>query len=226
MLSGDDLTIALFLVGTGIAFAAAAMSAAGWRHPVLIWGLFVLAGAFVVAGFGWSFFFKSISPLATSIVGQIAQSPVVWFVLLVLVVAALTLRLPSSAATADDRPTWNDVLLHSRLSTLADSAELRLHTYGDERSPTRISSTNIWRWYSLRLIVAAIDQNTGGVQHQHASLVLFIVFEQPVVIGTLEISSPDFQMPRHEVKEFTNRYAIVVFSGELPAGTLEACVRP
>ena len=39
-MSGDDLTISLFFIGTAISIACAAVSAAGWRHPVLIGGLF------------------------------------------------------------------------------------------------------------------------------------------------------------------------------------------
>jgi hypothetical protein len=43
----------------------------------------------------------------------------------------------------------------------ADSASLRLHVYPDERTPTRLAISNVWRWYYLRTIFVGIDQNTG-----------------------------------------------------------------
>ena len=91
--------------------------------------------------------------------------------------------------------------------------------------PTRLGANNIWRWYYLRMIMISIEQGTGRT-HRNAISQIFITFETPVRVGTLEIGSPDFQLPRHEVKEFTNRYAIIVFSSELPAGTLDITVRP
>jgi hypothetical protein len=107
---------------------------------------------------------------------------------------------------------------------LVDNADLRLHTYGDERSPTRLTANNIWRWYYFRMIMVSIEQGTGK-EHRHAISQLFITFESAIKVGTLEIRSPDFSLPQHEVKEFTNRYAIIVFSSELPAGTLDVTVR-
>jgi hypothetical protein len=87
MLAGDDLTIVLFLVGLAATFAVAAMSAAGWRHPALIFGLFGFAVIFFSAGIGWPFL-KTISPPTTAIVDQIATNPVAWFVVLILGIMA------------------------------------------------------------------------------------------------------------------------------------------
>ena len=69
MLANDDLTIALFLVGTAITFAATGLTVAGWKHPVLINGLFALAGLFFIAGIGWPF----LPFLKTS--GRVNRSP-------------------------------------------------------------------------------------------------------------------------------------------------------
>ncbi len=88
--SGDDLTIILFLVGTGLMFGVSAMTAAGWRHPVLIFGLFGLGALFFAAGIGWPFV-KTISPPASEIVRQVAVSPAAWFCVLVLGLAAALL---------------------------------------------------------------------------------------------------------------------------------------
>jgi hypothetical protein len=91
MLSGDDLTIVLFLVGTAISIALTAMSAAGWRHPALIGGLFSLAGVCLVIGVAWPAL-KTISPPATAMVNQVATNPVAWFIVLMLAVAAPLVR--------------------------------------------------------------------------------------------------------------------------------------
>jgi len=83
MLSGDDLTIVLFFIGTAISIAGTAMSAAGWRHPVLIAGLFGLAGTCLVAGAAWPLL-KTVSPPITAMVVQVATNPVAWFSVLIL----------------------------------------------------------------------------------------------------------------------------------------------
>jgi hypothetical protein len=75
MQSGDDLTIVLFLVGTAISIALAAMSAAGWRHPALIASLFSLAGMCLFIGVAWPAL-KTVSPPTTAMVNQVATNPV------------------------------------------------------------------------------------------------------------------------------------------------------
>jgi hypothetical protein len=106
---------------------------------------------------------------------------------------------------------------------LLSTADLVLQTYGDERSPTRLSYDNIWRWYYLRMIMIGIEKDTGK-EHRNAVASLYVNFDKPVMVGTLEVSAHGFTLPRYEVKEFTNRYAIVVFSQELPEGTVRVRV--
>jgi hypothetical protein len=102
---------------------------------------------------------------------------------------------------------------------LVDSAELRLLIHGDDRPPSRVSDTNIWRWYWLKNIVATREQD-GRERRVHVTPILYINFDKPVIIGTLEVEADGFRLPLHEVKEFTNRFAIIVFSEDLPRGTL------
>jgi hypothetical protein len=64
-----------------------------------------------------------------------------------------------------------------------------------------------------------IEKDTDK-EHKNEIVTLFVIFDKPVKVGTLEVSAHGFALPRREVKEFTNRYAIIVFSNELPAGTL------
>jgi len=94
---------------------------------------------------------------------------------------------------------------------LVDGAALRLHIYADDRTPQRLSYSNVWRWYYLKTLLIALNRETDQQQQRNVTATLFVIFDTPVKIGTLEISSPDIRLPLHEVKEFNNRYAIIVF---------------
>jgi hypothetical protein len=87
--------------------------------------------------------------------------------------------------------------------------------YNDDRQPMRLEASNIWRWYYLKSVFIGLNKDTGK------EVMLFINFDTPVRVGTLEISSPDIRLPRHETKEFNNRFAIVVFSEVPVEGTIE-----
>ena len=104
-------------------------------------------------------------------------------------------------------------------SAIVDSAELRLQMYGDSRTPTRLTATNIWRWYYLKTVFVTIEAATGS-KTEHPVGTLFVTFDPQVRTGTLEVSSPDIALPQFEVKEFQSRFAIIAFSGPIPAGTL------
>jgi hypothetical protein len=71
--------------------------------------------------------------------------------------------------------------------------------------------------------MVALEQPTGKRSEFPVPL-LFVTFDNPVRVGTLEVSA-DFKLPTYEVKEFNNRFAIIVFGDELPTGTLNIAVR-
>lgn len=97
---------------------------------------------------------------------------------------------------------------------LSESAELRIHVYGDHRVPDRIGASNIWRWYFLQDFVQFLNQD-GSKHSEQMSAKLFISFDNPVLVGTLTVKA-DKALPVHEVKEFNNRFAIIVFAGAVP----------
>ena len=107
---------------------------------------------------------------------------------------------------------------------LRQKASLRLHVFGDHRAPNRLGQDNIFRWYYLQMAVNSIGPQ--GPQRVATFATLFITFEDDVAIHTLTVRSPDMQLPAYEVKEFNQRFAIVVFSDNVPAGTLEIEVCP
>jgi hypothetical protein len=58
----------------------------------------------------------------------------------------------------------------------------------------------------------------GAVQGEITNI--FISFERPVMVGTLVLSSADYVIPRYEVKEFNNRFAIIAID-QTPPGILD-----
>jgi hypothetical protein len=54
---------------------------------------------------------------------------------------------------------------------------------------------------------------------------LYVNFDNPINAGTLEVKSPDIKLPIYEVKELTNRYAIIVFQDDLPRGEIHITVK-
>ena len=97
-----------------------------------------------------------------------------------------------------------------------NTAFMRLHIYPDERHPDELHTENIFRFYQLRNVIPA----EGGLS-RGGSTTMFVTFENDVKITSIEVSSPDMLLPVHEVKEYTQRYAIICFAEFLPSGTLE-----
>lgn len=107
---------------------------------------------------------------------------------------------------------------------IAGTASLRLHIFGDHRTPERLGLENIFRWFYLQTAIEGVGPT--GVTRIGTLSTLFISFEKDVIISTIKVRSPDMQLPVYEVKEFNLRYAIVVFSDNVPMGTLEVIVSP
>lgn len=109
-----------------------------------------------------------------------------------------------------------------RKRSVVKIASLRLHIFGDHRTPERLSFENIFRWFYLQTAINGVGPS--GITRIGILATLFVAFENDVVISTLNVRSPDMQLPTYEVKEFNQRYAIIVFSDNVPAGTLEVKV--
>ncbi|QDZ40413.1 hypothetical protein FRE64_10865 [Euhalothece natronophila Z-M001] len=101
----------------------------------------------------------------------------------------------------------------------AERALLRLHIFADNHVPERLADENIFRWYYLSHIL--VMERSDGAQKAVELPTIFVTFEPEVRITTLKVRSPDMRLPRHEVKEFNQKFAIIVFSERPPEGTLE-----
>ncbi|MFO9403474.1 hypothetical protein SDB56_10060 [Legionella pneumophila serogroup 1] len=115
------------------------------------------------------------------------------------------------------------LFFNKRKPNLALRAELTFHFYGDTRNPKLLSSENLWRWYLLRNCFVTVDNQ--GITHKITISNLYITFDTPVKIGTVEVNSPDSKLPAYEVKEYNNRFVIIVFQDELTSGTLNITVK-
>ena len=102
------------------------------------------------------------------------------------------------------------------------AALLKLHIYGDHRTPQRLTAENIFRWFYLQTAIDGVSPK--GARRIGTLATLLVTFEEDVVIHTLSVRSPDMQLPVYEVKDSNQRYAIIVFSDNVPAGTLETSV--
>ncbi|GMO34872.1 MULTISPECIES: hypothetical protein [Bradyrhizobium] len=101
-----------------------------------------------------------------------------------------------------------------------ERASLSLHLYPDTRQPDRLDTAeNVWRWYYLADVLASVDAD-GKESRRIMSSKLFVTFEQPVNVGTLSVKA-DKPLTAYEVKEFNNRFAIVVFAGPIPECNVE-----
>lgn len=119
---------------------------------------------------------------------------------------------------------WSGRRSKQSTPSLVDSALLRLHVFQDHRTPDRLEAKNIFRWYYLSHVL--IGRATDGKDLETELPTLFISFQPEVRITTLKVRSPDIKLPRHEVKEFNQKFAIIVFSEKIPDGTLEVSVEP
>jgi hypothetical protein len=114
--------------------------------------------------------------------------------------------------------------LQGRLSAGVDSyridrSELRLLIHGEQQTPTPIFYMNISKWFLLAQNFLRIDKETN-TNHAEGPVCLFVLFDQPTRVEKLNVTS-DSVLPRHDVKEFNDRFAIIAFAGPIPAGTLE-----
>ena len=149
----------------------------------------------------------------------ILHDPAVLFVICLVVVAA-TLVGMMAIQNFLEKKSYNKSI-NLKLDTC-----LVLYFYGDSRAPSKIEGTdkNIFRWYWLRNGFVYIDKQTEE-RKERTIPNLYVNFDNPINAGTLEVKSPDIKLPIYEVKELTNRYAIIVFHDDLPRGEIHITVK-
>lgn len=104
-------------------------------------------------------------------------------------------------------------LLTRRQGPTREPTFLRLQFNVGNVLPTAIEQGNIWRWYAL---AHAIIENPGGpAERIHKVWTLYLLFDKPVAIRQFRIDASGAILPRHEVKDWSQRHAIIAFDGDL-----------
>ena len=125
------------------------------------------------------------------------------------------------------RQKWGQNAVSPSAASLATPVNtmIRIQTYSDTRLPTRRQHENIWRWYSMSNHIRGRSAD-GDETDLAFQFILFLVFETPISVGQILVSSPDIHLPSHEVKDSGPRHAIIVFNGSVGAGEIEVRVAP
>jgi hypothetical protein len=100
-----------------------------------------------------------------------------------------------------------------------DRSELRLVIDNEKQAPTTVFYMNISKWCLLGQNFTRIDKEAYS-DHDLGPVCLFILFDQPTKDELLNVTS-DSRLPRYDIKEFNDRFAIIAFAGPIPTGTLE-----
>jgi hypothetical protein len=81
LLTGDDLSIQLFIGATAIAILGVAVTQAGWTHKGFVWSLFVIAGGLSLLAVFWKPI-RDAHPEIGPVASEVAGSSISWFTLL------------------------------------------------------------------------------------------------------------------------------------------------
>jgi hypothetical protein len=226
MLTGDDLTIVLFLVGTAITIALAAINGAGWKHRALVVLLFALALAFLVVGLAWPLVdLKTLSPSIVESIEQISRSPVAWFVVLMVAIGSSFRRSSEGASAYGVRPSQ---LVAAQIDSLVENKP------GPETSPEtstplqslnsgELTAKNLAALFSGKTSLHAnalikpylgkrmsVSGKVGDVSHLHKGSISLIIRGNDG-----ELVRADFNQDKVEAVSFLRKEAEVTVSGEL-----------
>ena len=81
MLTGDDLTIQLFIGASAIAVLGVAVTQAGWTHKWFAWSLFVIAATLALFAVFWKPI-RDAHPAIGPVASEVAGNSISWFTLL------------------------------------------------------------------------------------------------------------------------------------------------
>src|SRR5262249_8769031 len=201
-LAEDDLAAVPFLVGLAATFAAAGMCEAGSRHWASIACCFVLAALFLSAGLGWPWI-SDLSPELRALATCVARNPMSWLALIMAGLSGLLLIGKTSKQSAAARPRKIRTGLHIEFVPGRSAMASRIH--------------NIWQWYPLLQTSREVDQD-GNLLREHRTVGVFVTFDRPVAAQEIVVTAEGGRaLPKHEVRDWSARHAIVVFADD-PAG--------
>jgi hypothetical protein len=92
---------------------------------------------------------------------------------------------------------------------------LRLQFNANNTIPTAIDKQNVWRWYALRTTFSGLDRKTNTLAVGAQMWSVFIVLDKPISFDQILVDGAGSTLPGYEVKDSSNRTAVVIFSGDL-----------
>jgi hypothetical protein len=140
--------------------------------------------------------------------GFVAAAIVLTFVFFVPFKTQPIVAIPQAQQTAVT--TGNPTEQTSQLPTM-----LRLQFGGSNTIPIGIDQTNIWRWYALSTTVQGFDPKKKTFVEVAKNWTVFLVFDVPIVFKQILVDANGARLPNCEVKDSSNRSAVVVFGGDL-----------
>ncbi len=93
--------------------------------------------------------------------------------------------------------------------------DLRLQFNGGDTLPLSVDQHNIWRWYALTTVFKGLDEKTKTFVEMGRTWTVFMTFDKPVNFTQIRIDASGGKLPTYEVKDSTNRSAVIVFGGDL-----------
>lgn len=91
---------------------------------------------------------------------------------------------------------------------------LRLQFNAVNTVPVGLEKGNVWRWYALRTTIEGLDIKTKK-PIKLGAWTIFITFDKPISFMQTQIDGAGSVLPTYEVKDSSQRSAVVWFSGEL-----------
>jgi hypothetical protein len=104
--------------------------------------------------------------------------------------------------------------------TTPSSIKTDLHLVFDGPNARAIGQNNIWRWFTLYHRVDQVDKDTAQITKSIINWEVFLVFDRPIALTQILIPGAA-ALPANEIKDATNRSAILVFHGDLSNKTIE-----
>lgn len=96
---------------------------------------------------------------------------------------------------------------------------LKIQFNNGKAMPLLISEANIWNWYTVAQILEMEDANKNKTVIK--TWIIYLVFDQAVIMKQLKIDFGGATVPYHEVKNLTTRSAIIAVNENIEGTVVE-----
>jgi hypothetical protein len=106
-------------------------------------------------------------------------------------------------------------------ASLADRFSLRLLFRKGDVTPEFVAAENLFRYYTIEHGLHVVDTKSGEKSHHFAGRSLFVVYDAPVRKSNVRVRFGGEYPAAYEVKETSNRHAVIVFTEPLENRVVE-----